>query len=219
MQVFIDDGAPPTATYASSNDDNSAKSTYSFAGLSIGPASGDRYVIACATWRTGTGETLTGVTVDGVAATQLVNFLNSGAGVAIFALAVSSGTTATIAFTLTGNGLRAAIDVFYVTGWAGISFNSATATADPLDLSLNVPAYCAVIGIGGAANSLTTDPSVQFSWTGITEASDINYNTNGSTGRSTASDNFTVASTPLSVSADPRHTGSTRSGGIVALYN
>lgn len=223
MPIFIVDGAAPSSTFIDRSTQTSINSSYTFAGVSSGTASGDRYLIVAVAWHAVNTPDITDCQVDNTSATQLVTAKKIGSGesmgVALYSIAAPTGTTVDIDLTFTGNCQFAAVATFAVTGWSGGSYNQATDAADPADLSVNVPAYSTVIGFLTARNNLTTDPSVRATWTGIVEVLDINFGTGGVNGITGACEDFTTTHTPLSITCNPQITGSLSVGCSVALYN
>lgn len=153
-------------TLADIDADGTDASSYTFTDKSIGTAAADRVVVVGVA---GFGNAPSGVTIGGVAATQLVlaTLGTTGGFAGLWALAIPSGTTATIAVTIGGSADRCGVAVWRLTGTRG--------SITPLDtdvdedgnnsgsLTLNTVVDGGVIGYAYSAS----DPN--FSWTGVTK--------------------------------------------------
>lgn len=159
--------------------DDSNLTTYSFATAGIGAADATRRtVVACHWYSTGTGAvTMSSATIGGVAATIHVQASPAGTtvspGCAIISLLNPTGTTSTIAFTLSTTAARAfigiyrAVDESVASPFATVS--DGTLSSNALDVSLNTPA-----GWVMAAASISSASAGQtFTWVGVGE----NYDT------------------------------------------
>ena len=93
--------APPVITFGSSQENNTAQTSYSIASVGIGAADPSRYVVVAIAIRSSSAITTPTVTVGGVAAT-LVKEMIAGAGPATYSALfqvptiVAAGTTATV---------------------------------------------------------------------------------------------------------------------------
>jgi hypothetical protein len=181
---------------------NGTSPTPSFTDLAIGAAAADRKVVACIYVLTLTGRTITGVTIGGIAATQVKAASNGGAGVrmAEFWVAdVPTGTTATVAVTISGGNILGAGAIVYRMTGAGSSTpfdtDEDTDGSDPQTGSIDVPANGAAIGFTFGNTSGRT-----FAWTGLTE--DVDAATVGGNSWSSASGEFATAQSGLAISND-----------------
>lgn len=150
--------APVGLTYVTTATNTTDTNVYTFAGASIGTAETGRIVIvAVSSGGAATTRTLTGVTIGGNAATQVVNNAHdtgtSANVTAIFALQVDAGTTADIVATFSGNMNRCAISVYRLTGATGVAANDTasaggTADSDGISDTINVPAGGGAVSVG-----------------------------------------------------------------------
>lgn len=205
MLLFSYGQLPISSAYVTNAKDETDLATYSFASQSIGAAAADRIVVVGVFFNAAGSVTISSCTIDGNAATQIVQALNdTGAattGCALYALRVPSGTTATIAFTLSASAVRAGIGIWTISGkpYGVAPFHTASATSgDPATVSLNIPFNGCVIACGAQANAGT----VAVTWSGATEDFDqvMGTSDNTMTGAHTAGP--TGASTGASISAD-----------------
>jgi len=177
-------------------------STYSFTSQSFGTADADRVIIvgAVAT-ENSEGATLDTVTIGGVTATKIseATFADTGRTslASIYAAAVPTGTTGTVALTYSVAMQRAAI-----VGWRTIRGSltaSDTDTAngtDPLVGALDIPAN------GGAVGIVFSNTGSSFTWSGITEDIDTNGSPDGAS-YGGAHLEFITLQTGLDVSVNP----------------
>lgn len=180
----------PTLTFTDSAIDNSGLTNYSFAATNLGTASVDRYIVVAVGVRHTTARTINTVTIAGITATTLVEI--SGVGqqsCGLYIASVPTGTSGTVAFTLSGAASRAGIGVWAITNLVsatpsstGTSTNTTTTSA-----SVNIPANGIVIaanyGVGSSSGT----------WTNVTE--DFDNLLTGPNCFSGASDVFTTAQT------------------------
>lgn len=164
-----------------------------FTGVNIGTASADRYVIvtisaakASGAW-TGTIDTLL---IGAAGATKAIAVTSSSSTSAIYALNVTTGTTATIAATLPSSGDTdgASIGVYQancLTSGTATGTGSGTGTGSAAG-SLTIPA--SGFGIGSAGHTSTAGA---ISWTNLT----LDYTVNPGTEGSVSSASSTAAGT------------------------
>jgi hypothetical protein len=161
----------PQIAFLQVAQDETDLTTYTFSSQNIGAAASNRLVICAFYWKgDGTGRTLSSATIGGVSA-AIVDQASDTAGtvnppgVAIFQAPVPTGTTATIAATLSGAAIRAG-----VAAWRAVDLSSMTAVNNDNDtedvLSLG-PFSVAQDSIGVAAGIFDTDAAVTFA--GVTE--------------------------------------------------
>lgn len=194
-------GAPVAITFVAGTTTGNDGSSYTFSGQSIGTADADRtVVVAVGSRKAGAATTITGVTVGGNAATQLVqqsNTVTNTCVVGLYAIDVASGTTADIVVTFGASMIRCGISVYRVLGISTTPHDTATSTSSPnLDTSIDVTADGGIIGVafGGSTGPL-------FTWSGITQDYDESVGAEVSA-FSSASDEFASAST-VNVQAGP----------------
>ena len=167
--------APKVLTFQTSATDTSTQTTYTFTSQAIGTAAADRYVIVAFQWSAASARTCSTGTIGGVAATLVSDGTNSATlsngnpGMCIIIALVPTGTTATIAITLSGSAIRAGIGVWSATGLlSATAKNVQTSTANPGTVTLNVLAGGFAIGDAGNDNAGTT------TWTNLTSRYDTN---------------------------------------------
>jgi hypothetical protein len=123
-----------------------AVTTPSFAGLNIGTADPTRIVVALIGHGPNSGTTISGLTIGGVTATQAPGTAHdsgSGAAVDIWYAAVPSGTTATVAFTVSSAAESRIVVTTYSVVGTGAAFSvggGANATAASLSAAVSIPA-------------------------------------------------------------------------------
>jgi hypothetical protein len=109
MPQLIILGATPQRTYITTANSAATTATYTFSGVSIGPASPDRYVVGCFYTSTAVGgRTRTAVSIGGSAATVVAEsntqITATNTGIATIAgQAIPSGTTADFSITYNNN--------------------------------------------------------------------------------------------------------------------
>lgn len=203
-----------TRTFLARSEVTSTTSSYSFAGLNAGAADPDRFLVACVTWQSTAGGAITGCTIGGVAATQIVQSALSGGsrGTAIFIAKVPLGTTATVAFTTSVNGANASVALYSVFGiQSAAAANSASSNAAAPSASIAVANNSVMIAV--AAGGSGAPPSA--SWSGLTEDADNNFGASSLQCRSAASDQFASAQT---VNATCTFSASAGSAGCFATF-
>jgi hypothetical protein len=159
--------------------------TYSFTGVSIGAAAGNRYIILGVTGSSGTTSAISTVTVNTVAATLLAQASGSTVATGLYIYKISSGTTADISVTFAGSKQRCAVSVWRVTGIDSetpYNTNSNTAAVSTSSLSTTVNTVnggfiVAAAQRGGTVGGTTT-------WTGVSENYDFNLESRILTGGS-----------------------------------
>lgn len=160
--------------------DTSDASSYTFTNHAIGDAHPDRVVLVVARLFDTTTYTLGTVTIGGNSATSLVDALHNVTDsrfsrVAVHALLVPTGTTATIVVPLAaGAADRCTISVHTLRGTGGLfaAFDTLTDTATgTLSGTLDIPANGAALA--GASFTDTTAFSSGVTWTGLTETADV----------------------------------------------
>lgn len=169
------------------NDNN--ETVYTFAGCSLGtPDSKRRVVVGVKT----VGGNFSGVTIAGIAATQVAIVTNTYRA-AIYIAHVPAGLTGTIEVTMDSTAERMGIAVWDLRTSSNTASATSTATGDPSTTTIDVPA-------GGAAIAFCqTNDSTSVVWTGLTEDVDTNVELSNYSG---ASQEFSTAQTGLSVSAN-----------------
>lgn len=191
----------PAATITLTDDSIAANnaSTYNFASQALGVGTtADHIIVAIGSLTTAGAFTVDSVTVDGQAATIVVNSssltddgLDMAAAIAI--APATANATGTISVTFSATQARAAIGVYRVT-----NLLSATATDTGSDSGDN-PSDTLNVSAGGVAVGVVTFGSADASWTGLTERYDAAIES--STRHSGAADAFAAAQSGLAISA------------------
>ena len=166
---------PPTISFQGRTEDATNLTTYTFTGVAIGAANLTRRVVVIVHWfsTTTSAVTLSSATIAGIAATIHVQASPAGStvspGIAIISALVPTGTTATIAFTLSTAAARGSIGVFSAID-EGASSPFATASdgslsSNALDVSLNAPSTGWVL----AGSTIAGSASQNATFVGATE--------------------------------------------------
>jgi hypothetical protein len=172
----------PTIVYRSNGTDNSSQTTYSFASRAIGTAASDRYVYVATCTRN--IPVVTGCTIAGNAATELARFETGGTAgqrVVFWGLNVTTGTTATIAYTLDAADSDGSIVVWSGTGLTNplepfSTFNmSFTGAPAVFSGSIWAPRNTVVLAV---RQSQVTAGTPSCTWTGLSEDLDAPYESN-----------------------------------------
>lgn len=206
--------AASTVVVTATSGSTASLTTYSFAGLSIGTASADRYVIVgIESQAGGTTGVLNSSTIGGIAGATVVQMTNTSGGfssiVALVIAAVPTGTTATITVTFNVSNARCGVQVYAATGMDGsAATNTYTSKANDPTVSMNISAGGSAIGASEALGTAT--------WTGLTEDSDYAV-LGGTLNVSSGSGNFATTQTGLTVLVDWSG-ASVTSGGAFAAW-
>lgn len=194
----------PSLTFVGCTIDNTAQTTYTTVGQSIGTAGATRTVIIIALSRDGTTDFSTSsMTIGGVSASEQADTASTARSnqVAVYSLNVSSGTTADVAVTYSE-----AITVSVICVFAAYDLNSSTKVASTtavstttLTLDANVSANGIVVG--GCDNNTVAG----FTWSGLNEEIDA-----------TDASNYTVADITVTPASTPLAISCTGGGSIMA---
>ena len=199
LRVSYSSGAAAIASpsYVTNTSANSATNSQSFAGVSIGTAASNRYVIATIYESKQSGNwsanPISSVTIGGVSATLAgTQVTNNATVVAIYYANVPTGTTATFAWTLAANTIETVLGVYRVVDLVSATPTAtASATTTNPSASLAIPTNGFGIGIAGV-NTLTT-----FTWTNLTENFDVQAGASTASGAmNTSSGTSTRTATP-----------------------
>lgn len=177
-------GSTAVLTYIGNANLVSVTATPTFTSQAIGTAAADRVVIVCAQSATNAvgAQTISGITIGGVSATQIIQNNTSISGFGFVAgcyyLLVTTGTTSTIIVTYSTAQSRGAIAVYNLNGTSGVgtafSTNSAV-NAGVTSTTVNTQSGGAILGweAHGTVGGNST-------WTGSTlGAPDVNTNPAG----------------------------------------
>lgn len=156
-------------TYQDNDSTGTDGTSATFNGKQAGPPTPGRIVAIEAYIRSaGTTNTITGVTINGNAATKIIDDygrVTSTTGVAIYALVVPTGTTVNVVVSTASTSARFGIGVYSIYNHVGTvaAFNSNSAVnADPTATTLSTRPYGCGIALGGSNQNNTT------SWSGMT---------------------------------------------------
>jgi hypothetical protein len=188
---------PVTFTWTANVSTTTGSSSVTFSSVAIGTASSTRLVIVCVGMRgnAGAGRTVSGCTIAGTAATQIVASASNANPTAIYTLVVATGTTASIVVTGSGTLSRAGIGVATLDGYASSAAvgTNATVSTSATSVSLGVNASSGGVVLWTNAR----DAVASATWSGATADDDetpgVSYQQSsahllvGSSGTSTAS--------------------------------
>jgi len=127
--------------------------TYNFTSYSFGDADADRVlIVACYLHHTSSARTANSMTVGGTSATEVIEQATAGGSSAsIWIVELPTGTSGTISVTASGACQSCGIRALRVVGLSSTTaHDTATDTADPLDLGIDVPANGLVVAVGGS---------------------------------------------------------------------
>lgn len=190
-------GAAMDVDYLTYATDETDRSAYTFAGLSLGGAAATRYIIVGYYARAGGSRNITSLTVGGVTATlvSLTSFAQDVAGFAI--AAVPTGASGDVVVTLSGEMLRCAVALWRVLGQpAVVDSDTTTGTAAALSRTLDATPGGHLLALMAAVN--LTSGSV--TWTGADERFDAYASPLGASGADLAT-NLTEATVSADYSA------------------
>lgn len=185
------------------NDSFAGTTTNTFAGADLGvPNAERRIVVALNLTLAATGQTIDGVTINGVAATEAAVASNTGQGLisAIWYAHVPTGATGDVVVTTSGNMTEMSAHVYRLvssTFALDDTDSDEATTSSAVTVNVDIPAN----GIAIAAASTRTGS--EFSWSGA--AADCTFATDvDTTGqRSSASYQTATAETAFAIAVDP----------------
>lgn len=184
-----------TSTWLASTFSMSGLTTYTFAAMSFGTASADRYLIAGFIGGVTTVRTVSSVTIGGVTATELYYVANGATAAAFYIAAVPTGTSGDVVITWSAGYDRCGVSLWSATGLGSTTVvDTGTSTADPYNDTMNCNAGGFILGVGFDNGGPST-----WTWTNLTERADTDW---GGPSHGTASDNFASAQSALSITAD-----------------
>jgi len=162
-----------TVTYTDLGYDESNLSSYTFSTKSFGTASSDRRMIVGVSAPANTNfGTITGMTIGGVTATQLVQTEDADgySDFAIYGADVPTGATGDVVVTLSASPDRCGIAIFATTGILSLTpTDTGTVNTASVDLtdSINVSSGGIIVGFVSCENA-----SNAWTWTNLTERVD-----------------------------------------------
>lgn len=180
------------------------QAVYTYTSRAISTAAANRQVVVSVSAPRFTPGTrnVNSMTIGGISASFVARQNSSnGDTTEQWAVSVPSGTTATIVVTFNANMGGCGIGVWAMYGAQSSASATAGSIANPMSVSINVPAGGCAIG------SLVDSQSNTWTWTGITKRFDEFVNATVSN-QSGASDQFGAAQTGLSITATPSLTPS-----------
>jgi hypothetical protein len=208
MPQLIILGATPQRTYITTANSAATTSTYTFSGVSIGPASPDRYVVGCFYTSTAVGgRTRTAVSIGGSAATVVAEsntqITATNTGIATIAgQAIPSGTTADFSITYNNNMTGCILFVYILNNLASTTaFDTDAIVIDSLSVftsktvTLDIPGGGLVIAFAGYPN--TGQPQA---FTNVTEDAQVDNGDTSSVGslqNQSASTGYSITSTKV----------------------
>ena len=150
--------------YLETRADSGSATTYTFAGVSFGNVAATR-IIAVAIMSASSSDTISSVTIGGVAATSRGEQVSSGAHTAIYT-ASSSGTSGDVVVTFGSSHANCAISVYsvknYETGYNANILSTVASGVGTMDLSITLPSKGVVIA------SCYNINNVNHTWSGLT---------------------------------------------------
>lgn len=189
-----------TLNFTASAVSGSSLSVYTFSSQAIGSAAANRQVVVGVGSVSGSAGLITGVTIGGVTAAQVIH---SGEGsmenVDIWVASVPTGTTGDVVITHGVSKSRCGIGVWAMYGAATGASDTAGSVADPPSAALTIPTggvgigYCQTYGV-----------TATYTWTNLTEDFDEVVSGNGThTGAmSSTAGTPTITCTPNSTTTE-----------------
>lgn len=178
--MLLSSKAPMAASFVTNGMTPSGSNPYTFSGVSIGDAAGDRLVVVAIGWGTSGTVTVSSATIGGVSASIAAQTTGTNVGIALIYAVVPSGTTADIVVTMSTSGSRLYYGVWRVTGQLSTTPYDTDAPAGGGSASRSVTIDIPAGGFVFAA-SQGSDPG-GVTWTNATERwdySDFNDKNNG----------------------------------------
>lgn len=166
---FPTPSAPKVLTYIGYTEDSANLTTYTFTGVSIGTASSDRMVVVSIVGDASASRSISSVSIAGSAGTSVVARGAVSTPTAMYRRLVTSGTTATIEVTFSGQMNRAAIYVHTITG---LNSNVPEAT---MSTNTNSAAINGTSGAVVVAFAAILDTGRTSTWTNATKNSENQF--------------------------------------------
>lgn len=183
-----------TLAYLQAAEDTVDRSSYTFSAQDFGAEASDRILLVIVHYRASTMPALNSVTIGGVGASLVATAATDGnARTALYAAAVPTGTSGSVAVSLSAAALRCVVELYRATGIEASAHATATDTGSPFTQSIDVPAGGVALA-GGQSAGISA-----VSWSGLTERSEalvesvMRY--------SSASGEFAAAQSPLAITA------------------
>lgn len=206
-------GTVPDAAVAFVSNTGSATdaTSYTFTGLSLGTAAANRYIVVGIGARSASTPTITGVTVAGVAATSLYQYVSNTSMAGFFIVPLPTGTTGDITINFDVTIVRMGISVWSVsnlvypttpTSTYGIANGSGTAT-------INTGAGSVALGM------FYNHGSTPGTWSGINQDVSVIVNDTINLNYASASSAFSTAQSSLAATFTA--TLNTNAGAVIVL--
>lgn len=193
------EAAAANVAFVASHVDTSDASVYTYSGVGLGTGK----IVVSVSQREAGGGALTGLTVDGNAASFLVEKLadgTTGSGTEIWQYNGNTSAAGDIVVTFGGTRRQCGIGVWLVTDAADAVENTASSAANPNNATISCSAGGVIIGV---AQGLGSD---SWTWTNLTEVFDEVIDASSGSSHSGASDAFAATQTNRSITADPTAT-------------
>jgi hypothetical protein len=205
------DPDPEESVYIAHTDSWSSSSdltTYTTDSRSFGTASSDRKIVVGISGPGASSRSVSSVTIGGISATKVVGAVGAfGSDLADLWIAdVPTGISGVVSATFNASMARCAIEIFSMTGAASsVATDTATnsqSTASPVSANCDIPSNGGAIGICRVVGS----SGMAMTWSGLTEASDVQVESNASSVGS-AFVNLITGESPRSISVTPSGSG------------
>lgn len=161
---------PPEVTFLQATENTAGLATYTFAGVNFGAADPTRRIIVACHWGQAGASTFTSATIGGIAATTHISVIGTAQGpVALVSALVPTGTSGTVAFTVSvavDHGMIGVYRSVNETAAPTVTASDNTVSAGVLAATINIPDNGWVIGACGSG-AMTTFAS--DTWTGLNE--------------------------------------------------
>ena len=187
---------PVEATFETSQvDTTDTGSPLTFSGVDLGDAAANRHIVVGVGVSWGGSAQVSGVTVGGQSATEIIEVGLASQKASLHIAAVPTGATGDIVITTTGTGESWGIGVWRLIGANATPDDTGSSTADPMVDTINCPAGGVIIGYAHAQNGNT------HTWTNLTEQFD--ETTEGSFQHTGAFDTFAATQSGRSITCNP----------------
>lgn len=196
--LLMDRSAVKSLTFQNSYNTPSGSNPYTFASVSIGSASSDRYVIVAWLAAQDAGVGFSSATIGGVSATTIVSNNQNGGHAAIFIANVTSGTTANIVVTLDGaiTAGQQAIAVWTATGLSSTTaVNSGSDVANSGTQSVTLSTASGGFAVAGCVRG--SGAGATTSWTNATSR----FDRSPSIGEQSAADSTSTTGSNLTITS------------------
>jgi len=199
-----------TYSFTASGKSNADTASYTLTSASIGTATADRIVVVSVV---GVGDSTHSVTIGGNAATEVISYAGTSGRASLYALSVPTGTTANVVVTVGGTD-SLGVSVYAMYGASGTTaHDTATANADPLTTTIDIPAGGVVFAVADAYNA----SALTFAWTGVDEDVNLGPLSAGQDHGAMASRTYAAQSLSTTITCDPSLAVSERAMAVVSF--